>query len=81
MIKDKIKKNFPDVNLVDSAIAISSDVKDILEENDSMNISKDQGKIEIYLTDESTRFKELAKLFLGDLFERVSVFQTVNIDL
>ena len=54
----------PDVRLVDSATTCAQRLRKMLEEKDLLNPSRDEGKLEIYLTDLSEQFEELAKRFL-----------------
>jgi glutamate racemase len=53
-----------DVRLVDSATTCAEHLKRMLEEKDLLNGKSDGGKLEIYLTDLSEQFEELAKRFL-----------------
>jgi glutamate racemase len=55
----------PDVRLVDSATTCAEHLKKMLEEKDLLNPGEDEGKLDIYLTDLSEQFEELAKRFLG----------------
>jgi glutamate racemase len=53
-----------DVRLVDSATTCAEHLKLMLEKIDLLSDSEDNGKLEIYLTDLSEQFEELAKRFL-----------------
>ena len=55
----------PDVRLVDSATTCAEHLKRMLEEKDLLSGKTGEGKLEIYLTDLSEQFEELAKRFLG----------------
>lgn len=61
----------PDVRLVDSATTCAEHLKKMLEEKDLLNPGEDEGKLEIYLTDLSEQFEELAKRFLRKPVGRV----------
>lgn len=54
----------PDVRLVDSATTCAEHLKKMLEQKDLLNPGEDEGKLDIYLTDLSEQFEELAKRFL-----------------
>ena len=54
----------PDVRLVDSATTCAEHLKRMLEEQDLLSGKTGEGKLEIYLTDLSEQFEELAKRFL-----------------
>lgn len=54
----------PDVRLVDSATTCAEHLKKMLEEKDLLSGKTGEGKLEIYLTDLSEQFEELAKRFL-----------------
>jgi glutamate racemase len=54
----------PDVRLVDSATTCAEHLKKMLEEKDLLSGKSGEGKLEIYLTDLSEQFEELAKRFL-----------------
>lgn len=54
----------PDVRLVDSATTCAEHLKRMLEERDLLSGKTGEGKLEIYLTDFSEQFEELAKRFL-----------------
>lgn len=60
-----------DVRLVDSATTCAEHLKKMLEEKDLLNPGEDEGKLEIYLTDLSEQFEELAKRFLRKPVGRV----------
>ena len=53
-----------DVRLVDSATTCAEHLKNMLEEKDLLSGKTGEGKLEIYLTDLSEQFEELAKRFL-----------------
>ena len=53
-----------DVRLVDSATTCAERLKRMLEGKDLLNAQKHDGKLEIFLTDLSEQFEELAKRFL-----------------
>jgi glutamate racemase len=61
----------PDVRLVDSATTCAEHLKKMLEQKDLLNPGEDEGKLEIYLTDLSEQFEELAKRFLRKPVGRV----------
>jgi glutamate racemase len=54
----------PDVRLVDSATTCAEHLKKMLEEKNLLSGKAGEGKLEIYLTDLSEQFEELAKRFL-----------------
>ena len=54
----------PDVRLVDSATTCAEHLKRMLEEQDLLSGKTGEGKLDIYLTDLSEQFEELAKRFL-----------------
>ena len=54
----------PDVRLVDSATTCAEHLKKMLEEKDLLSGKMGEGKLEIYLTDLSEQFEELASRFL-----------------
>ncbi len=54
----------PDVRLVDSATTCAEHLKKMLEEKNLLSGKSGEGKLEIYLTDLSEQFEELAKRFL-----------------
>ena len=54
----------PDVRLVDSATTCAEHLKKMLEEKDLLSGKTGEGKLEIYLTDLSEQFEELASRFL-----------------
>ena len=54
----------PDVRRVDSATTCAEHLKKMLEEKDLLSGKTGEGKLEIYLTDLSEQFEELAKRFL-----------------
>lgn len=55
----------PDVRLVDSATTCAEHLKKMLEEKDLFSGKTGEGKLEIYLTDLSEQFEELARRFLN----------------
>jgi glutamate racemase len=61
----------PDVRLVDSATTCAEHLKKMLEQKDLLNPGEDEGKLDIYLTDLSEQFEELAKRFLRKPVGRV----------
>ena len=60
-----------DVRLVDSATTCAEHLKKMLEQKDLLNPGEDEGKLDIYLTDLSEQFEELAKRFLRKPVGRV----------
>ena len=53
-----------DVRLVDSATTCAEQLKTMLQDRDLLNPGENHGKLEIFLTDLSEQFEELAKRFL-----------------
>jgi glutamate racemase len=69
-----------DVRLVDSATTCAQHLQRLLQDKDLLTEKADQGKLEIYLTDLSEQFEELAKRFLNRPTGRVrrAVFETAG---
>ncbi|MFH1283537.1 MAG: glutamate racemase [bacterium] len=61
------------IEIVDSARATSNEVKKVLMRNGLLNQSKKDGKISYYVTDNPSKFKNLAVLFSGNMIKQVSL--------
>lgn len=52
------------INIVDSAVSVSSEIKSFLKKNRLENKHKRGSKIEFFVTDEPTHFREISRIFL-----------------
>ena len=64
LLKNNIAKYLKNINIIDSSISVSKEVKEFLKKNNMTNSPKKQGKVNCFVTDEPKPFKKIAKIFL-----------------
>ncbi len=71
LLKNAIKKEFPDLKLVDSSVETARAAVRILENEDLFNERATGGNVRILLTDITDQMERLEKLFFGMAFSSV----------
>jgi len=66
LLKDVFRAYFGDnVNIIDSSLGVSEEIKSFLERKTLINESKKRGKIEYFVTDDPDSFKKVSNIFLN----------------
>ncbi len=73
LIRDKVKKLMPGVEVVDSADTTAEQVKNVLTNKGKFNNSGLKYDYKIYLTDYTRNFEELARIIVGDSANSIEV--------
>ena len=66
IIKETIKRVYPDLNLIDSSLEVASSLELLLEEKNLKNKETTEGKISIYVSDITESLADMEKLFFGN---------------
>ena len=64
LLKNNIAKYLKNINIIDSSISVSQEVKEFLKINNISNDPKRKGTLNCFVTDEPEPFKKIAKIFL-----------------
>ncbi|MBU1083295.1 glutamate racemase [Patescibacteria group bacterium] len=67
LLKKEIAKLLPKTLILDSGNALAKSVKALLTTNQLINSQKQPGKIKFFVTDSSTQFNSVAKIFLPNI--------------
>ena len=74
LLKDAIRKIYPDIKIVDPAYKTASDLKEILEQNEFLkNDAKKDEEVKYYVTDGQEKFKEIGIMFLEEDIPKVEL--------
>ena len=64
LLKQNIAKYLKNINIIDSSISVSKEIKNFMEKKNMANDIQRKGKLTCFVTDEPKTFKKTAKIFL-----------------